>query len=573
MQKTISKKVYPNKSGVMVRNGILRQKKSLIPTLLGILLFISLAIFAIWYFINTEQTSEDASAGGKAPITGTFIMFDYFDTNGKTSKSLFNEMKKDGIDTVIVMASGNLNITGCATDKTPQTSKYNTIINSTESVNNFKNILKEAKKHNMKVYLGTVGPNTGYPCYDVLAQKNQKDLLDYSIKAYEEVRTYLGESDWNSSLIEGFYISYEVDLSNASAYGLPNIKYISEGLKSRYPEKKLLLSPYLYEKSTESQSYEFFKTYYTQTKLDIIALQDSMGTGKTTSYARNTEHFRALQKAANETGKVAWANVETFEMDKTPGGYHAGDFTKIKQQIESSRPYVNKQITWIYPHTLSAISELKTQDTWVKQYTPINYIERMQLKTLYRKHYIEGIKDIVYFEYYGNLVLKSKDLCLYGTKADVTVNYLDTALKIKSVKKRVDIKKEGDFYVVYFPISSLSGYKSFDKTAMQVFKITNSESVCNQLLNDNISDNNPPVETPANIKYTFKYGTNFVVKGSDFGTNKTVKVNITLNGKTVYSADARPVKEGNEDVLYIPLSSLSGVDLSKITPASVTITK
>jgi hypothetical protein len=568
MQKTTSKKVYPLKKGVMVRNGILRRNKLLIPTLLGVLLFIGLAIFATWYFINTEQTSEEASAGGKAPITGTFIMYDYSDTNGKISEALFREMKSDGIDTIIIMASGHLDISGCATDKTPQTSKYRSIINASDSVNPLKNMLKEAKKNKMRVYLGTVGLNVGYPCYDVLAQKNQKDLLDYSIKSYDEVRAYLGESDWNGGLIDGFYISYEVDLSNAASYGLSNIKYISEGLKSKYPEKKLLLSPYIYEKSTESQAYDFFKTYYSQTKIDIIAPQDSMGTGKTTSYARNTEHFKALQRAANETGKVAWANVETFEMDNSPGGYHAGDFEKIKQQIESSKPYVSKQITWIHPHTLSVIPELRNQDTWVKQYTPINYIERMQLRTLYRKHYIEGIKDIAYFEYNGNLVYKSKDLCLYGSKADVTVNYLDSSSKLKSVYKRVDIKKEGDYYVIYFPLSSLSGYKSLNQSAMQVLFIRNSKSSCD----DSVT---PPVTTSTSpkVKYTFTFGGNYVIKGTDFGTGKTIKININVNGRSVYNANAKPVKEGNEDVIYIPLTSLTGVDVSKITPASVTITK
>jgi len=50
--------------------------------------------------------------------------------------------------------------------------------------------------------------------------------------------------------------------------------------------------------------------------------------------------------------------------------YVPTNINTLVSQINSSKPYVSKQITWIFQHTLAIIPELDNMPSWTNQYSP-----------------------------------------------------------------------------------------------------------------------------------------------------------------------------------------------------------
>ncbi len=325
-------------------------------------------------------------AASSLPITGTFYMSDIVATKAQI-RQIMTEMKASGIDTVIVLASGDL-------------SKTNNVFSEMIYYNNpdynfSRDILSLAQELNMKLFVGLasadpsqINISDGSPT-DI--NTNQGRLIDFSGRLVEATEKELVRQGLPNDLVVGYYIGQEAwpgMFSNIDSPTFIYYKKLSEKIKQLAPTKKILISPYVYNTTSYDQLKNEYQNVYKSTAIDIIALQDSIGSGKVTTSASNLDHFRALKDAKlSAPNKEAWANIETFEAPAGDWNYNPAVISRIVSQVDTAKPYVSKMITWIYQHTMLSDPTFDTFNSWSKQYTLEKAVARKKLREDYLKHY------------------------------------------------------------------------------------------------------------------------------------------------------------------------------------------
>ena len=125
---------------------------------------------------------------------------------------------------------------------------------------------------------------------------------------------------------------------------------------SRLP---MMISPY-FGRMPDAEAYAHWwdATGLPETGVDILALQDGVGTHRTTVTESRTV-FRALQPVMARHGVRFWANNESFDQihgwpldDKRWAAQPVG-IDGFKTQVESTMPFVEKSITFEFSHYMS----------------------------------------------------------------------------------------------------------------------------------------------------------------------------------------------------------------------------
>jgi len=75
---------------------------------------------------------------------------------------------------------------------------------------------------------------------------------------------------------------------------------LSRQLKTNYPAKKVLYSPYKRENISYQRAYKAFDDLLNETAIDILAPQDGIGAGLVTSTSANANQFKALADVIKE---------------------------------------------------------------------------------------------------------------------------------------------------------------------------------------------------------------------------------------------------------------------------------
>jgi hypothetical protein len=351
------------------------------------------------------------------PITGSFVTAD-LGNDPAVYRSMLQEMKQSGIDNIVIFL-GDI-------EKDCTTSKYTdysflTMPNRAEGI-----VIKEALAANLKMYFGLqngavipcFAPHEGTPTNP---HTNMGHILAHSRDVINDFQQFLTANNiaWTDERIAGFYITQEIEtywLSNVNAITAGNkvvpsstitVPFYTEISKLLKPyNKPILFSPWQSNRTNYSLSLEAYKNIIAKTDITIIAPQDSFGTGKTTDFNIDRDHFRALadaKAAYPEKNVTVWANIETFT--HTPfAGYtppasgrpvtiFPAPFTRIQQQIETVRPYVSKMTSWIYQYAMLSTPESQNayQTTgWNTMYTPEIYTARQNLRNQYVAAYGDG---------------------------------------------------------------------------------------------------------------------------------------------------------------------------------------
>lgn len=299
---------------------------------------------------GTENRSKASSA--PLPITGTFFLrLSAFLDSEHVVRQLLQEMEDTGIDTLIVGI-------GTTTKNGSQFFDYNELRTGMATIH----VLRLAKQHNMKLYfaLGTYSSASMEPWNDDPndPNSNASHLINYSFELIDLLKQKTSEAglSWSDPTIAGFYLWPEADIINFWSTENKAFRFLatmSDKVKERYPDKKILISPWMMESTDYATAKNAFTHVYANTHIDIIAPQDSMGTGKTQSITRNTEHFRALHDAVVAyPGKEAWANIEAFQSPQGDNGkFEPTTILKLQSQIASAKPYVSKLIMFSYQHS------------------------------------------------------------------------------------------------------------------------------------------------------------------------------------------------------------------------------
>jgi hypothetical protein len=352
------------------------------------LLLLVMGAFAGFLLVKNKVWIKPKAASNY-PLTGTFLVPDTTLHSEAYYNSFFNNLQEIGMDTVVLQTVGHYK-NNCATGTAEEISYIDQNMDK-----DLKLILKIIKQRNLKLFMGTasIENESCFPIWvgsvgNISTPKGK--IIAANIKFYNKVKDYVQSQgwDWNDpNFIQGFYLGHEVDVEQY-LNDQPIVNYFADmtrSLKQAFPNKLLLASPYKHEKTNYQTAFLAFKNFYSRTSIDIIAPQDSMGTGYVTSYAQNSVQYKALQDASKfYSGKQAWANVETFQKNPSkPSEFIPASILSLSQQISSSKPYVTKQITWIFQHNLASISELNVTPSWTNQYTQDNATRRLKLRNDY----------------------------------------------------------------------------------------------------------------------------------------------------------------------------------------------
>ncbi len=340
------------------------------------------------------------TAAQPLPLSGTFVVPDLFYQSESEYRSFFQELKDMGITLIILGGSG----TGLL-DKNCSSSTYDeqiTIRLNAGAPPFLPIAIKLAKEFNMQAYFSLADYKFPHPCFEFSRgtrgdeNSDKGRLIAFSMRTMDAIKLMVNKIgiSWSDPTIAGFYITPEGDTNLISDINSPQFiffKELADAIKQKEPTKKILLSPYQREETSYQNSLQAYKNLYSQTKIDIIAPQDSMGTGVTKTFSSSTNHYRALQDAvALSPGKEAWANIETFTQSSGSNSIVPGPIDRIKQQIETVQPYVSKTIQWIYQYTMliNPLSQnMAVKNQYASLFTPENALKRAILHEEYLSTY------------------------------------------------------------------------------------------------------------------------------------------------------------------------------------------
>lgn len=360
---------------------------------------ISLAfVLAAWLALSPLLSHAYAlvsTTSGRPPLTGTFVMLD---TNEGAASHLaaMQEMKTAGMDTIIILASGSVDKVGGV---------YQEYHYLTDPANQTKTIIRLAHENNIDIYIGLVAYDpskvnhwVGSPT-DPNTDKGR--LIDMSLRLVDELKTAAAAQGVPWTRIRGFYLGETgpANLATPTVNELVFWKELAVRLKAKAPDKKLLISPYVLQSNTYDYMKSVYVNVFSQTPIDIIAPQDSMGSLKVTTTAKSAELFRALRDAtALFPGREAWANIETqLQPSISSIDYNPSTIDRVSGQIEAAAPYVTKMVTWIYQHTMLSVPAFDSTYSWTGQYTPARAGMRKSLRTAYLAKYAAGSAITMYY--------------------------------------------------------------------------------------------------------------------------------------------------------------------------------
>jgi hypothetical protein len=353
-----------------------------------LLLLFGALLLGVGYFLfkAIARPTQIAEVGTSTlPLTGSFFMNDTNATSAQI-KTMVDEMAETGINTIIILAAGYL-------DKPNGAYQETNYLNDTN--NRTRDVIKYANNHGMDIYIGLAAYDMNVVKHWIGtptdASSDQGRLIDFSARLIANINAYANSQNIPLSRIKGYYLGEfgPANLATPTVNELVFWKHLSERVKAVAPDKKILISPYVLDENNYDYMKAVYENIYRETKVDIIAPQDSMGSLKVTSFAKSSELFRALKDAtAAFPGKEAWANIETqLQPSVTDGNYNPSNIERVSGQIEAAKPYVSKMVTWIYQHTMLSSPEFDNLYSWTGQYTPARASARRTLRNAYLAKY------------------------------------------------------------------------------------------------------------------------------------------------------------------------------------------
>ena len=381
-------------------------------------------------------------------------MLDPTDSKDFSGKKWLSNMSDLGIDTIVMLASSWIDTNNY---------RINFIWNDNSL---FKKVTDAAFiDFGMDVYFGLeAGPNLS-EVQRVIGDgkippfQSVSDVSLYTAENLEKwIKDNYGSEVWNNK-VKGFYLGWEDGVGGS----VDLYKSISQKVKQKYPNKETLISPWKRNNWSYDRLKKAFIDYYS-VGIDIIAPQDGIGAGLTTDFEVNSTHFKALHDAVvNFPGKKAWANVETFRPvclpPRCPGGvFEPTTIATLSKQISSSRPYVMKQITWIFQHNLSTIDDFYQMQSWSNQYTLDNAKKRQKLRADYIKIYNPSALYVDRYSLSGNNIRVGGNLGTVGKEVNLIVSYFDSQKKLQKIYTNTPVLQE-DVQVTYIPLNKMPDFK------------------------------------------------------------------------------------------------------------------
>ncbi len=281
-------------------------------------------------------------------ITGSFIYAHPPDYRGASSLdytekdwlTLLEEMRSDGIDTIIFQASLWNELRECyyRTDAFRNEYRVWPVL---------ENLIPAVRSVGMRLFLGGYGSAVGW------SDSYAKGLLD------EELRrqlTCIRELMRFRDGFSGIYFTPETAVGKVRHPERERFmnelyrRYFSE-IKEMLPDKQCAISPATkYCPETEAETIAGWLSILEEVPCDILAPQDSIGTAGSNLRIQPAA-WRAWGEIAQGAGLKLWANVELFERESFGGEapFVSASPERVACQLANVGPHVEKVICWEYP--------------------------------------------------------------------------------------------------------------------------------------------------------------------------------------------------------------------------------
>lgn len=253
-------------------------------------------------------------------ITGTFLSLD--GSNLLRSPAAwtaeFDAMQAIGIDTLIVR-----NVV----------SEIGTIYTVAAT------LMEQAERTGIKVYLGIPGFGgyqwTGSASQEVEAQ------IERATKAMDLINEQYGDR----SAFAGWYLENEVDEKDlvSPRYEVTERYYrrLTEYAHGITPDLPVIVAPSFDSGTSPNWVADKWRSLLASTGIDILALQDSVGAGRSVPEL-NPAYFAAMREAAADAGALLWADVEIFDI----ATWQPASLQLVERQLHAVADVVEKTVVF-----------------------------------------------------------------------------------------------------------------------------------------------------------------------------------------------------------------------------------
>jgi hypothetical protein len=224
------------------------------------------------------------------------------------------------------------------------------------AVDSIENILDAADGHGMSVFLGLhLDPDQ----FSTSTFDLQRNLAQGQAEVSELWTRYASHDS-----LAGWYMPQEI--SDYMAFYQPQLRnsiisYTKSmtGQAHTASELPMMISPYFGQNPNAAAYANWWDTIgLPQTGIDIVAMQDGVGTHRTT-IEQSRAVFQALAPVMRDHDVAFWANNESFNqihgwpVDSQPWAAEPTSIDTFVAQIESTKPFVEKTITFEFSHYMS----------------------------------------------------------------------------------------------------------------------------------------------------------------------------------------------------------------------------
>ena len=214
-------------------------------------------------------------------------------------------------------------------------------------------LLGAAEELGFEVWLGlSLDPTYWQGAFDAAA----------SAAANTDLMLRLEELYGASPALVGYYLPEEIDdrsfVSQTAHAAMTS--YLSAMVDAAHDQvgRPVMVAPYFGMNPDAAAYAAWWDATLATAKLDVIAMQDGVGTKRTTAM-QGAPMYEALKAVADRHGVALWSDLEVFE--QTHGwpvddlGWQAtsANMTTVRQQLELEAPYVSKFVVFDFTNHMS----------------------------------------------------------------------------------------------------------------------------------------------------------------------------------------------------------------------------
>ena len=292
--------------------------------------------------------ARPAAPACRLRITGSFIAAhapDYvgvptLDWDAARWQTLFQAMKRDGIDTAVFQASLWHELGECYYPTRRFAGEYR-VWNVVEPM------LEAARACDMTLFLGTYGSVAGWREGRAGLDAARREI-DRQIACLEELL------QWRDGFA-GLYFAPETAFRGRrvpETEAMLNLLYRTffRQVRALAPGKPILISPgSKFFPGMDEDFLTFWRNVLRDAVPDILAPQDSVGCGGCT-LENQSAMWRLWKVLADSLPAQLWSNVELFERREFggPAPFERADEARLGWQLAHEAPFVSKAISWEY---------------------------------------------------------------------------------------------------------------------------------------------------------------------------------------------------------------------------------